>query len=173
MEVILEIIKITVPALIVFATVYFLMKNHTEQQIELKQYELGSQNRSTTMPLRLGAYERLSLFLERIAVPNLLFRLKSTESTNASLQFALLMAIQQEYEHNISQQVYVSDNLWQIIKTAKDMNVDMINNIAKDLDGKGDAKELAGTLMQYLELQEGSPILTAQVAVKKEAALLF
>jgi len=173
MEVILEIIKITVPAIIVFLTVYFLMKTHSDKELRLKQMENSHSNRNATLPMRLGAYERLSLFLERINIPNLIFRLNTEGSSNASLQIAMLMAIQQEYEHNISQQVYVSESLWQIIKTARDMNVSAINEIAGDLDPKGDSKELKSILMNYLDRREADPILTAQAAVKKEAALLF
>ena len=115
-NVLLEIIKITVPALIVFFTVHHLLKTYLEKQYQLKVLEHKQSNKGTTTPMRLQAYERLSLFCERISIPSMLLRLKEGTQTVTELRFKLLMAMQQEFEYNITQQVYVSDQLWQILK---------------------------------------------------------
>ena len=172
-NVILEIIKISVPALIVYFTVYSLLKQYLDKQYQLRTLELKERQQSTTTPLRLQAYERLSLFCERIAVPSLLLRIRREQMTVGELRIALLLAIQQEFEHNITQQVYVSDQLWEIIKTARDNTVGIINAISEKMDVTAEGKELAGTLLHYWNAQELSPIDTALVAVKREAALNF
>ena len=113
---ILEIIKVTVPALIVFLTVRSLMQEHQKKEVQLKALDLQKANQSTVLPMKLQAYERLSLFCERIAVPTLLFRLRQDGMSANHLRLQMLLTIQQEYEHNITQQVYVSPQLWEIIK---------------------------------------------------------
>jgi hypothetical protein len=93
--------------------------------------------------------------------------------TAAQLRLSLLLAIQQEYEHNITQQVYVSDQLWQIIKIARDDAVNTIDIVSEDIDSKADAKELATELFKFLQKRESTGLDKALVAIKKEASLLL
>src|SRR5690606_3917144 len=109
LSVILEIIKITIPALIVFATVHTLLKQYLEKQYQLRKLDLKQDQTKTTTRLRLQAYERLSLFCERISIPSLILRLRSEKMNAMELRLAMMIAIQKEFEHNITQQVYVSD----------------------------------------------------------------
>ena len=110
LEVMLEIIKITIPALVVFFTVYTLLKQFMEGQYKTQMLQFKQNQHKTTIPLRLQAYERLSLFCERISIPNLVLRLRNENMTAAELRMALMLGIQHEFEHNITQQVYVSTN---------------------------------------------------------------
>ena len=169
----LEIIKITVPALVVFITVYYLMKTYLDKQYRLKVLEFKQSQGNTTIPLRLQAYERLSLFCERIAAPSLMLRLREEDQTNAALRMAMLITIQQEFEYNITQQVYVSDPLWQIIKISRDNTVMDINGMYEKVDPKGSSKELATVLLSQSESQSASSLNTALSAIKKEASLLM
>jgi len=173
LSVILEIIKITVPALIVFATVYYLLKTYLDKQYQLKILEYKQKQQGTTTPLRLQAYERLSLFCERIAIPSLLLRIQQKEQTAAGLRLAMLITIQQEFEYNITQQVYVSEQLWQIIKISRDDTVNIINGMAEKVDPQSPARELAGMLLQFVENQPASALDKALLAIKKEASILF
>ena len=171
LEVILEIVKITVPALIVFLTVYLLLKEFLQKQYQLQSLEFRKQQQGISMPLRLQAYERLSLLLERISIPNLLFRLRAENSTAASLRIALLLAIQQEFEHNVTQQVYVSGKLWEILRVARADTEQIINGIAEQVDPKAPARELSDRLLNYLDSQESNALDKALLAVKTEAGL--
>ncbi len=178
MELLFDIIKVTLPALIVFATVYYLMKQHSETELAMRQMELQKTKNnnisSITVPLRLTAYERLTLFCERISLNNLLMRLPTADQSAASLRVGLMMAIQQEYEHNMTQQVYVSDQLWQIIKLAKDDNLVVINGLYEKIPDGADAKAFAGVINAYLDSRETmTPLQTAQSAIRKEAGLLL
>ena len=135
--------------------------------------ELVKGQKKASFPVRLQAYERLSLFCERIAIPSLLLRLRTDDSTNSSLRVAMLLAIQQEFEHNITQQLYVSEKLWEIVKMARDETVSVINGIYENVDPQGPGKELAGTLFKYLQMQEGNALDVALAAIRKEAGLLL
>ena len=171
--VLLEIIKSTVPALVVFFTVYYLMKTYLDKQYQLKALEFRQNNSRTTIPSRLQAYERLSLFCERIAIPSLMLRLREEGQTNAGLRLAMLLAIQQEFEYNITQQVYVSDQLWQIIKISRDTIFMDINGLYEQVDPKGPSKELATILLSQVESQSANSLNTALLAIKKEASILM
>ena len=173
METLLEIIKITVPALIVFLTVYFLLKKFIEGQERMKMLEIKEKQQQVSTPMRLQAYERLSLFCERISLQNLVLRLNKEGLSAAEFHIALLLAIQQEYEHNITQQVYVSEKLWTIIKMAKDDAVNFTGLVAESVNPKAEAKELAQALVDYLQKRPMSGPDQALVAIKKEAALIF
>ncbi len=168
----LEIVKLTVPALIVFLTVYYLLKQYLESQRQLKAMEIKKGQQETTLPLRLQAYERLSLFCDRISIPNLLLRWKKPGMTAAELKYALLLAIQQEYEHNITQQVYVSDQLWQIVKIARDDAVNFISLVADSVDSKARGEEFSEALIQYLSTREMA-VDKALIAIKREAGILL
>jgi hypothetical protein len=171
LAVILEIIKITVPALVVFATAYMLIKEFLQKQQQLQALEYRQKQQGIALPMRLQAYERLSLLVERISIPNLLFRLRSENSKAASLRVAMLLAIQQEYEHNVTQQVYVSDKLWSILRAARQDTENTINGIAEKVDPKASAEDFAGILLNFLEMQEITALDKAQMAIKTEAGL--
>ena len=173
LEVILEIIKLTIPALIVFLTVNALLKRFLEGQQQLRLIELRKDQQAATLPLRMQAYERLSLFCERIAIPNLLLRLRQEGMRAGELRLLLLMSIQQEYEHNITQQVYVSDQLWQILNIARDDAVNTVDLAAEMVSPKADAKELAQALLGILEKRGTTGLEKALLAIKKEASLML
>lgn len=173
METFLEIIKITVPALIVFLTVYYLMKKFIEGQERMKAMEIKEKQLQTSTPMRLQAYERLSLFCERISIQNLVLRIQQPTMTAAEFQIALLLAIQHEYEHNITQQVYVSEQLWKIIKMAKDDAVNFVSLVSEEVDPKAPAAALAKALIEYLAKRPMSGQDQALIAIKKEAGLIF
>ena len=170
MAILLDILKITIPALIVFLTVYFLFKGYIDGQLKLKAMELKEKQAAIGTPLKFQAYERLSLFCERISIPSLLMRLPAGDMNNAQYQIALLLAIQQEYEHNITQQVYVSEQLWSIIKAAKDDVVNFVSIVAEKVNAKGPAEEIKNALISLNDQREANGPDTALLAIKKEAA---
>lgn len=173
LEVIFEILKFTIPALVMFWAVQNLFKQFLQGQQQMRLMEIKQGQQGTTLPLRLQAYERLSLLCERIAIPNLILRLKTEGMQAGALRIALLMGVQQEFEHNLTQQVYVSEQLWEIIKLAKSDTVNLVSAVAEGVNPQADAKELIAALFKALEERDGNPLLTAQVGIKKEAGLLF
>ncbi|MFZ4545228.1 MAG: hypothetical protein ACOYOA_14345 [Saprospiraceae bacterium] len=172
MELFFEIIKYTLPALITGLTAFYLFRNFFEFQIRVKAIENKNHDRKITLPMRLQSYERLSLFCERISVANLIMRLKSPEASASSLQYAMMIAIQQEFEHNVSQQVYVSDALWQIIRLTKDNMMAVISEVGGKMDKKDTADQLTDALFKYFS-ENPSATDTALAAIRQECGDLF
>lgn len=171
--VLLEIIKITVPALIVFFTVFYLMKQYLASQYQLKSLEFKQNQQSTTIPLRLQAYERLSLFCERIAIPNLILRLRQEGMTAGDLRMSMMIATQQEFEHNITQQVYISEQLWKIIKIARDDVMNVVSEVYEQQGADTTLDSYVQGLFTHLQNREFMPLDKALIAIKKEAGILL
>ncbi len=172
MDFFFEILKLTLPAFIVFLTVHTLLKQYLGKQYEMQVLDIKKSQQKATLPLRLTAYERLSLFCERISLSNLILRLRTQESTVETLKYAMMMAVQQEFEHNITQQIYVSENLWEIIKIAKEDTLACIDEAAASLNPKSDSSELISSLIQVMSGRI-QPLDRALVAIKNEASLLY
>jgi hypothetical protein len=172
-QVILEIVKIAFPALVVAFTVYYVLRELFHQQNQLRQLDNQKTQKQASLPIRLQAYERLSLLCERLAIPNLLMRVKYQDMNAATLRVSLMLAIQQEYEHNVTQQVYVSDQLWAIIQATRDDALQFLDIVTDKVDKKATGHQLAEALLQYHAQREADPIATAQAAIRKEASGLF
>ncbi|MBP6185054.1 MAG: hypothetical protein KA479_08920 [Saprospiraceae bacterium] len=171
LEILLEIVKLTIPGLVVFATVYVLMNQLTEQLLGNRRADQKIESQKITLNLRLQAYERLSLYCERISVPNLIMRLRTDSMTVASLKWAMFQAIQQEFEYNITQQIYISESLWKILQLSKDNVMSIIDRVAADLPTGATADDFVHALFTSMDQQEYNPLQTALSAIKKEAAL--
>ena len=164
---ILEIVKYIVPALVV----YFLMKKFQEGQQTIEQIKLKASQKNETLPLRFQAYERLSLLLERIKIPSQVMLLNSPTSQAEDLKKALLISIQKEFEHNLTQQIYVTDELWQIIELAKNSAQNYVSEAFKTANGS--LEEYKNLLIQG-NASHLDPIITnAQMAIRKEVELYF
>ena len=118
--------------------------------------------------LRLQACERFTLMLERISVPNLLLRMPPDEETAPrEYRAELLLAIRQEVEYNITQQIYVSDSLWSIITQTRD-NISL--QIARAGEEATSSRQIADRLRMISRQQDESPVALAQGAIRREAA---
>ncbi|MEI6408086.1 MAG: hypothetical protein WCR52_01770 [Bacteroidota bacterium] len=174
MESFLEILKYTIPGLIVFATAYFLLKLYLDDRQQLNQQAMHHDTIKITLPIRLQAYERLTLLCERATIPNTLLRIRMPDMTMGTLRGSLMLAIRQEFEHNISQQVYVSNTLWQIISLAKEETLSLISQAADGLDPDGPDQMLVDKLLYVLDSPGVvDPLNRALVAIRTEAGQLF
>jgi hypothetical protein len=165
MSTLLEILKYIIPALVVFVTVYYLMKTHLDGQLRMKAMEFQNKRTGENLPLKLQAYERLALFCERIRFSNLMFRLSSASISNEELAQAMFISIQKEYEHNNSQQIFVSEPLWKIISLAKNDTLAMIN------EAIGKEGDLYTNISQQLSQKDVDPIDHALSAIRKEVSI--
>jgi hypothetical protein len=173
LDLIFEILKITIPALIVYVTARNLLGQHLQTSERMMAMRNKAAKMEETLPLRLQAYERLSLFCERIALPNLLLRLQEKGQTAGQLKVALYLAIQQEYEHNISQQVYMSAALWDIIKQARDNTMQAIDSVSDIIEPDLPARQLSRALLDQAAPSSNAALALALRAIKKEASVLF
>ncbi len=168
MESFLEILKYSIPAIIVFATVFYLFRSFLQQQYQLEALKYRQNVGKDLIPLKLQAYERLMLFCERISVDHLAYRLGHPDMGAYDLKSAMMIAIQQEYEHNVSQQVYVSENLWKIIQLAKEQ----MQAVISESEGTTAAEVVANTKKVFSE-SKADPVAYAKSAVRSEAQLLM
>lgn len=169
MEALLEFLKFTIPGLIVFFTAYFMIKSFMENEQKKRQMDLKTNNQKLVTPIRLQAYERLTLFLERINPESLLLRTQQPTMNVERLQAALLMTIRAEFDHNISQQIYISGKTWMAVKGAKDNVIKIINTSAESLKKEQPAALLSQRIMETIIAIEKSPTQIAMEILKMEA----
>lgn len=174
METFFEVLKYTIPALIVFATAYYLLKLYLDDRLRQAGQQQRSEAVKITLPLRLQAYERLTLLCDRVDIPHLLFRLRTPVQTVADLRSSLLLAVRQEFDHNTSQQLYVSGTLWQIITVARNTTLATITEAAAQFDDGALADGMVDLLLRHISQEEQlSPLQRAIVAIRTEAEQLF
>ena len=171
--ILLEIVKVALPAFIVYLTANALFSRHLGTLERVEAGKRSAERAAETLPLRLQAYERLSVFCERIALPNLLLRLREPGQTAAQLRLSLYLAVQQEYEHNASQQVYMSQSLWDIIRQARDNTLQAIDAVAEEVGAHEPSAALARALLAQAAPGANASIAVALAAVKREAGLLY
>ncbi len=169
----MEVIKYTVPALIVFLTVYYLQKQHLKNQYQIQLLDLKKKQIDSTLPLKFQAYERLTLFLERIELSNVILRIRTEKMTASNLHLGLLVAIQKEFEHNVTQQVYVSPELWEIVKLVKNESIHLVSMVAKEQPEGADAVDLSKAIVQKVNDLNFNPTDKALLAIKKEIGLIL
>lgn len=163
MEDFVEILKYTIPALIVLLTSWLLLKsffenytknnsNELRMRMDELRIQLKHEDKRMVTPIRLQAYERVILFCERINPQSLVFRTKKPGQSNVQLQSALLKAIRDEAEHNYSQQLYINPKTWKLVQKSKDETIKLINEASTKVDPKSEATEISKAIF---ELQGG------------------
>jgi Holliday junction resolvasome RuvABC endonuclease subunit len=160
----LEILKYTLPAIIVLIACSSIVKKFLLNDFKEKHLSLLKDNQDTTVRLRLQAYERLTLYIERIHPRNLIPRVFESGMNVAQLQAMLIVNIKTEFEHNISQQVYVTKQVWNAVRGAKEQEMNMIHMICQKLDPEASGKELHRKITEYILSVEGD--LPSDVALK-------
>lgn len=165
-----EILKIVLPALIVFITAYFLFRDMLENDRRRREFEFRVIHAKEMTPVKLQAYERLTIFLERISPESMLIRHSPHDLTVAQYHQILLSTIRQEYEHNLSQQIYISPILWETIRGAKEKLITLINRSAEELDQNGSGYELSKKIFNYYLEEDPAPVSLALTDLKKEVA---
>jgi len=141
-----EVLKYTLPALIVFFTAYYLLTRYMAKDATSRMLELKMKRDKEIMMLRLQAYERLALFLERISPGSIISRVRTPDMISTELQYAIVKNIREEYEHNLSQQIYVSSDTWNLIVASKDEIIKTINLIGGQLPSDASAGQLINAI---------------------------
>ncbi len=173
MEQFFEILKYILPSLVVFITVYFLYKLFVQAQERQKVLQLKQESKNVILPLRLQAYERVVLYLERITPSNLVIRLNNPALNVAQFQMLILSAIRNEYDHNLSQQLYISSFGWGTVKNAKEEVIKLVNLAAARVSPDAPSSELSSKIFELLvEGQQGPTDYSLEV-LKKEISIYF
>ncbi len=172
-SILLEILRYTIPSLIILICMYQIINKFLKNDAQRRQLEVYKNTSETTLRLRLQAYERLSMFLERIHPRLLVNRSYQTGMNVREFQLALTQGIQVEFDHNLSQQIYVSQKLWNAIHGVKEQTQGMINNIASQLNPEHSAKELHKMIIEQMMTQDELPTVTVLEILNHEAKLVL
>ena len=149
---------------VMVAGAVYVTKMIMESKAKIAALENSKKNQSVVLPLRLQAYERMALFLERIEPNQLIMRIHTPGLTVSQEQNLLLTAIRSEFEHNLSQQIYISDNVWAKVCDAKGDIESIINTVAADYDKDADSREFAETV---LAVTSQKPVVELAIQILK------
>lgn len=169
MEVVTEILKYTLPAAIAVAGVYLVVQGFFRREAEKANLEFKHIARKDAFHVRMQAYERIVLLLERISPNQLIIRVSQPGISAGQFQALLVRTVREEFDHNLSQQVYISSKAWELVRTAREEVIRLINTASGKLPKEANSADLAG---QILELQAGigeDPVARAIEFVKQEA----
>ncbi|MCK9208621.1 MAG: hypothetical protein M0P66_16030, partial [Salinivirgaceae bacterium] len=152
-----DILKITIPALLVFATAWLVLYKFIGNENKNRKVQVLLDNQKVITPIRLQAYERMVLFLERISPQSLVIRTQKQNMTNLDLQNALLKNIRSEFEHNMAHQLYISDKAWEMVKTAKENVIKTINQNAIKVKPDAPAIQLSKLVLEKMMEYDTDP----------------
>jgi len=173
MEDFLEVLGYSIPLLLVLIAgiwgMYFYSKEKERSALEKRKLF----NSSSVLKIRLQAYERLVLFLERISPQQIVMRNQSHEISVNGFQRILVDNIREEYEHNLVQQIYISEEAWLQIHQARLWVLKLVNEAAKGLDKSASANELAIKIVQGEMTAEKNNVVLAIKFLKNEVRELF
>ena len=180
MDIAVQVLILLLPSGIILAVTYFMMQNLLEviksffqEEGRRRRDEIKKANHEHIIPLRLQAYERMVMFLERISPMSLVMRVHQNEYNGRMLHAELVKAIRSEYEHNLSQQVYMSIGAWQIIKTSKEETIKLINLTSDKMGNNISGLELGQSILEIASQIKKLPTDVAVEYLKKEIAETF
>ncbi|MDP4210661.1 MAG: hypothetical protein Q8928_17775 [Bacteroidota bacterium] len=168
-----EILKYTVPSLVVFLTVFYIIRSFFEDQEKKRLQKSALKNRKLITPLRLQAYERIILFLERISIESLIIRTSQPGMTARMLQSEILSSVRAEFDHNLSQQLYLSNEAWEMVKNARANTMKITNLAADKIPADAPYSQLSTKLLEMIMEMEKTPTGVAIEFLKNEVRKLF
>jgi hypothetical protein len=173
MDVLIEFGKILIPASVILYAAYLMVKSFSQKEIELKKLEVRGKSIETVLPTRLHAYERMTLFLERMSPQNLLIRLNTAPMPAREFHQLLLAEVRNEYNHNVSQQVYIGEEVWDLIKSAKEELIVTINDAATELGPEANSLDLSRKIVEKTIVKDVDPLAQALIELKREIQRTF
>jgi len=167
----IELASYTLPAIITGLVAYNLFNSYFKDQQNTRRWLLQKDSQKNLLPLRLQAYERMTLLMERINPSQLLVRITPISDDKNEYANYVIAQVEQEFEHNLAQQIYISDECWSIITTAKNATIQMIRLAAKS-EKVADANQLREVVLSDL-LEKQSPSSAALAFIKNEVGQLW
>ena len=169
----LEILKYVVPSLVVFLTVFYVLHSYFEDLERKRKYKTSLKNQKLITPLRLQAYERVILFLERITPESLIMRVSQSNMNSKQLQVEMLASVRAEFDHNLSQQLYLSNEAWEMVKNARSNTLKLINTAADQVLSDAPYMQLSTIILKMMMDMENNPSSEAIDFLKEEVQKLF
>ena len=168
MDVLINILQLTLPPAAVVITVYLMMKRYYGNEERRQLIELKKMNQATITPLRLQAYERIILYLERISPNNLVMRVYKPDMSARVFASEMTKTVREELDHNLSQQIYVSSQGWELVKNSKEEMIKMVNIASQNIKSDGSGLDLATELLRLESKVDSIPPLQASEYLKAE-----
>lgn len=167
----LNLIMFAIPSLIVGAIAFLFFREHIQNEDNRRMFLIHKQLQKESLPQRFQAYERLTLFLERINPNKLLLRIAPVSNNKNDYETLLISSIEQEFEHNLSQQVYISDSCWSIINASKSATIQLIRKVGMS-DKMDTAEKLREAILTEM-MDKSAPSNAALSYIKKEISELW
>jgi len=161
-------LQYTLPALVGLGAAVLIIKAFIDKEYRERKNDYILRNQKTITPIRLQAYERIIMFLERISPGNIITRVQEAGMSSKQLQMQLLQQIRAEFEHNISQQLYITDECWELVKNSKENLIKLINVASKNMGADSSAFDLTRAILDVYLKVENPPIEMAIKKVKEE-----
>jgi hypothetical protein len=168
-----EILKYLLPAIVLYFIVRLVLTTYLKNEEKKREERKTAGNSQATLPLRLQAYERLILLLERITPSQVINRTLQPAMTTYHFQLMLVQNIREEFEHNVAQQIYISSAGWAMIKSAKEEIIRLINTAASETDAAAGAGELAKAILERWALLDQNPVQIAIDQLKAEVREIY
>jgi hypothetical protein len=165
-----NVLLVTIPSLIIGISLYLIIRAYIRRDQGLRMLELRDAANKETRMLRLQAYERMVLFLERISPAALITRVLDADMVNHEMQLAMIRTIKSEYEHNLSQQLYISSDSWNLIVSAKDEIIKAISMIGAQVPSDASGQQVGRVILESISRAgQMLPNQTALEYLKNEA----
>ncbi len=173
MEMVYDLLKITLPAVIVLYVAYLMVRSFLQKQLDELAFGVRQKNQEVVVPVRLQAYERIVLLLERITPGNLVSRLSNPDFTSEEFHQILIHEVRNEFNHNLSQQLYMSDGAWTCVSTAVEQTISLINSSSAGLDKEAKGMNLAHAILENIAGEEMNATKRAILYIKEEIQEIF
>ena len=173
MDALIDFGMILLPASLVLNAAFLMVRSLIHKDLDLKKLEIRGKAIETVLPNRLHAYERMTLFLERMTPQNLLVRLNTGSLPAKDFHQVLLAEVRNEYNHNVSQQIYISAEVWELIKNAKEDLIVSINDAASEMGDQSTSLDLAKKIFEKTMGKAVDPLAHALVELKHEVHRIF
>lgn len=170
---VIDVLKLILSGTIVFYISWQILKPQLDNARASKLLDLKRASLETTLPLRLQAYERLALYIERINPTNMIPRIHVPGTSVREIQQFLVGEIRTEHQHNITQQLYVSNQAWEVISRIKEDTISLINNTAAGLSPEASSIEFSKVLLTHLGTLEDDPYNAGLLLLKHDMQQFF
>ena len=158
---------------ITVAFAWYLIRNEVQKYFQLKSFEARKEERSHLLPLRLQAHERMIVFIERINPANLFVRLHQQGISGRELQGIILNEIRTEYQHNVTQQLYVNPASWNVLRKLKEDTIAMLNNAVAGLPAEASGIDLSRKVLEHMASISENPYDLSLELIQKDIHQLF
>ncbi|WP_412467391.1 hypothetical protein [Pedobacter sp. KLB.chiD] len=172
-QILIDIIILFAGVFMALMAVYYILRSDIQRFFNLKTIELNKESRAHILPLRLQAHERLIIFVDRINPANLLVRLHQQGIAITTLQAGILNEVRSEYQHNITQQLYIDSITWGVVQKLKEDTIAMVNNAVQGLPADANGIELSKAILQHMASIEENPYDLTIELIKKDIHRLF